>query len=88
VAERAASIVDAVDAVDRTSATMADVTRVNQTRGAAVDNPDFAFETMSQQLRWEQLALEESMRTLERTRLSHQQRYSRLETDSDFIGSD
>ena len=47
MAERAASIVDAVDAVDRTSATMADVTRVNQTRGAAVDNPDFAFETMS-----------------------------------------
>lgn len=28
------------------------------------------------------------MRTLERTRLSHQQKYSRLETDSDFIGSD
>lgn len=28
------------------------------------------------------------MRTLERTRLSHQKKYSRLETDSDFIGSD
>ena len=81
-------MVEAITAVDRTSATMADVTRVNMTRGAAVDNPDIQFETMSQQLRWQQLALEESMRTLERTRLSHQQKYSRLETDSDFIGSD
>lgn len=82
------SIVEAVEAVDRTSATMADVTRVNNTRNAAIHNSDIIFETASQQRRMEQLALEESMRTLERTRMSHHKKYSRLETDSDFIGSD
>jgi len=79
-----------VDA-DRTSvlaeaAAAGEATRVDDTRGAAAINPDIEYERMSEQLRREKLALEQSLETLERTRVSHRHEHSRLE--SDFLGSE
>ena len=51
----------------------------DKTRDYAVHLSGFKFERPSEQFRWEQIAMEESEKSLEATRLSHKKKQSRID---------